>query len=55
MHATKWMNLEKIMQSKRNLSQKIIYCRILFICNAQNRQIYTDKNKLMALGLWSNG
>lgn len=42
-HATKRMNLEKIMLSESQ-SQKVIYY--------QNRQIYTDRNRLVLQGLW---
>lgn len=39
------MNLESMMLSERNQTQKATHCMILFICNAQNRQIYRDRKQ----------
>ena len=40
------MNLENIILSKRNQSQKITYYMIPFIQNVQNRQIHVDKKSI---------
>ena len=36
-HAITWMNLENIMLSERNQTQKVIYYDSIYIGNAQNR------------------
>ena len=40
---TMWMNLENIMLSERNQTQKATYCTIPFIWNVQNRQTYRNR------------
>ena len=48
------MRLEHIMLSERSQTQKATQCMIPFICTIGNRQIYTDKSRLMvARGLGS--
>lgn len=42
-HATTWMNLENMMFSARRQAQKATECRIPFIWNIQNGQIFRDR------------
>ena len=42
-HGITWMNLENILLSERNQSQKARFCMIAFIGIVQNRQIYRDR------------
>lgn len=41
--ATKWMDLENIIPSKRSQSPKATYCMIPLVWNVQNRQIHRDR------------
>ena len=48
--ATTWMNLEDIMLSEINQSQKDKYCMSLFICGTQSSQIETESRMVVARG-----
>ena len=45
-HATIWIDLENIMLSERNQTQKATYCIIPFTGNVQNRQICRDGKQI---------
>ena len=45
-HAMTWMNLENIMLSERNQTQKATYCIIPFIWNMQSWQIHRNKKQI---------
>ena len=42
-YGTKWINLENMILTKKNWTQKKAYLRILIIWNIQNRHIHRDK------------
>lgn len=50
--ATTWIRKKKIMPSKRSLTQRAMYCMILFICNSQNRQIHGAESRLVDARGW---
>lgn len=46
-HGTTWMNLEDILLSKRNHSQRnSTCCSIPFICNVQNMGLHSDRKQI---------
>lgn len=52
-HAIAWMNLDN-MSDERSQLQKAVGPMILFIFNAQNREIYREKS-LVVVSDWESG
>ena len=43
LYATTWVNLENIMLSERNQTQKTTHYVMTFLLHAQNREMYRDR------------